>query len=77
MKADAKKQVKPDIESPVQARLRNWYRVGDRLHGYVYDHPRPDLPDREFIITSTVLLEWSGYAQTRNTLYKLEEPLNG
>jgi hypothetical protein len=51
-----------------EARLENWYRLGDRLVGQVYGHPR--FEDGELITTSAVLREKQvGEKQLAETVY--------
>lgn len=58
------------------ATLRNWFHAGGRLHGQVYGHPDPRLPDGEPVTTSRVVEidEHAGWAKTLNTDYTLEGP---
>lgn len=59
--------------------LEEWFSVrhhggnGHCLFGTVTGHSR--LPDGEHIQTSPVLEQGKGWARTRNTLYRLGEPI--
>lgn len=53
------------------ARLENWFKVGSCLFGDVRNHPK--LGDEDDCTTSTLIAidETEGFAETRNTVYRL------
>ncbi len=58
------------------AKIENWYVIHDVLFGTVYDHPK--IEDGTEVQTSGyAVFSKAGFAETRNTIYKLGKKLDG